>query len=424
VSRTALFFPWGAGGGAAYTGRCLVLAARLRDAGWRCLFGPDSAAAMVEQTGFRRIGPEQVPAGDGPRHPYLAFANVERVYAVTARLYRDGLLSANVQRDRELIEDAAPDVVVYDMQPSAAIAARGLAIPTLSLADTDFLDRSEHAWMPWLTLAPDALLPYPSCMPAIEAASRAAGIDPPDSVADLLWGDLTVVPSAAHVEPPVAPPAGRAPHVYAGPMYWDPPSAGPLSAPARPGRKRVYVSVGSGGMISREMLQAVLDALDDGRLDVFVSLGSHPPEGIRLPGNAVAGGFTGLTAPLRWCDVAVTHGGASTVIASLAAGVPQVVVPLMSEHEANGRSMVEGLGAGLLVRKTDVDPGAGRLRYVNRSSGSSTDPLPRSVDFADAVRDVLGDPSYAAAAEHAGASLREAAARFRPEALTEELAAR
>lgn len=409
-ARRALFFPWSAGGGAGYTGRCLALAARLAEDSWECAFGPEALPRLVEEAGFPLAGPRERWNPAAPRHDYLAFAGLERVYAVAARYYRAGLVREHVRRDRATIEAQRPDLVVIDMQPTAAIAARALGLPVLSLADADFLSPSPLAWMPWLTLAPEALLPYPDSLPAFNEVLAEQGMEPLDSPSELLWGDVTLVPSCAELEPLPPPPPGRRPALHVGPLYWDPPVE--IEQPPAPaGAARVYVTVGAGSMISRRLLGRVLEAVVEPGRVVFASVGAAPPPGLAVPENLHLGGFTGLSRPLRWCDVVISHGGYSTVVASHLHGRPQVILPLMSEHEANGRQMVERPGCGLLVRRTRSDERTRRLRFVNRVSGESEDPLPAAEDLRATLAAVLADAGARERAGEISRSLRRARAQ-------------
>ncbi|MFG1674415.1 glycosyltransferase [Micromonospora sp. NPDC049282] len=402
MSPRVLFCPWSAGGGAGYTGRALAAAARL-DGRFTCAFGPSGVARMVAEGGHRMIGepaadtaPEVVPA-------FLPFANVERVYAVTARYYRPRVLAEHLRRDLAAIDEYRPDIVVTDMQPTAVLAARLRGLPLVSIADTDFLDPSPTSWMPWSRAEPAALLPHPSALDAINEVATGSGLDPTGSVPELLWGDLTVVPSSPEVEPPPPAPPGRPDPVYVGPLYWDPP--GPPYLPhAIPGTRRVYVSIGSGGMVTDTALREVLAACDRPDLSVFLSAGFQRRDWLARHRNVEPGGFTGITGPITWADLMVNHGGYSTVIAGLLHGTPQVVLPFMSEQEANGRLFLAGHGAGLVARTTRVEPD-GRIRYVNRHSGDTDDPVVPAADLRQTIEEALDDPGLARRADYARAGL-------------------
>jgi UDP:flavonoid glycosyltransferase YjiC (YdhE family) len=85
-------------------------------------------------------------------------------------------------------------------------------------------------------------------------------------------------------------------------------------------------------------------------------------------------------------SLVISHGGSGTLFGALAAGLPQVVLPLFADQFANGRR-VEGAGAGLCVEGSVVNQN-GRPRPSARDA-------PR---VAAAVAAVLADPSYGAAA--------------------------
>ena len=76
------------------------------------------------------------------------------------------------------------------------------------------------------------------------------------------------------------------------------------------------------------------------------------------------------------CAAVVSHGGSGTVVDALAAGLPQVVLPMGADQPLNA-ARVEALGAGIVLdvpRSTPAEIGA-------------------------AVRTVLEEPAYRAAAE-------------------------
>ena len=82
-------------------------------------------------------------------------------------------------------------------------------------------------------------------------------------------------------------------------------------------------------------------------------------------------------------DVVVGHGGAGTTSASLARGIPLVVLPLFADQGHNA-TQVARVGAGLVV-----------------------DPRRVGTDLAAAVATVLAEPGYRAAAERIAAENAE-----------------
>lgn len=76
-----------------------------------------------------------------------------------------------------------------------------------------------------------------------------------------------------------------------------------------------------------------------------------------LPANVRAVGWTPLAEALPTCAGVVHHGGAGTLLAALAAGVPQIVVPGPGDRRRNAE-LVDGRGAGLAVPVRGIDAAA------------------------------------------------------------------
>ena len=184
-----LFFPWGYGGGAGYTARCLSLAETLRHHGWDAAFAGCGANSLVRAAGLPLLEQRTTPSAEHPRVPaYLPFLNVERVWAVAARYYRADRFDEQLREDERLITDYRPDAVVIDMTPTAAIAARKHCVPVISMADADFLSPLPNAWMPWTDVPPGQLMPFPSAGEVVlDRARRIAGLDV-EFPNDVLWG--------------------------------------------------------------------------------------------------------------------------------------------------------------------------------------------------------------------------------------------
>jgi UDP:flavonoid glycosyltransferase YjiC (YdhE family) len=405
-----LFFPWGYGGGAGYTARCLSLAVTLRQHGWDAAFAGCGANNLVETAGLpllpQRIAPDvehrRVP-------PYLPFVNVERVWAVAARYYRADRFDEQLAEDERLIRDYRPAVVVIDMTPTAAIAARKHHVPLVSLADADFLSPLPNAWMPWCELDPGQVLPFPSAGDVVlDRARRIAGLDV-ERPNDVLWGDVSMIPSTRSLDPLPVGTRERGPVRWIGPLSWDPPAA-EFRLPDGPG-PNIYVTIGSGGIVGAPALQAILDACDGQPWNVFVSAGYGFSASLRVPPNVTMAGFTGIRRCISWADVVISHGGYSTVMQTLRQGRPSVIVPFMSEQEMNGRQLVDATGSGLLLRRSRIDPVTHRITFTDRSSGETESSFVQAVDVRAAVNDVLATPAMRNRAAELGAELEEAARR-------------
>lgn len=175
----------------------------------------------------------------------------------------------------------------------------------------------------------------------------------------------------------------------------------PTGAPAE--RARVLVTFGTLFSPEPAFLDPVVEELVARDVDVRITLGP----GARASDFGTHGErvefttFTPLSQLLAGVDAVLTHGGSGTVLGTLAAGLPMVVVPLGADQPLQAEQVAK-CGAGI-------------------SFGLGSAP-PR--DVADAVRRVLAEPGYGAAARKAGAEIAVMPAPRRVAALlAEEIAA-
>ena len=124
------------------------------------------------------------------------------------------------------------------------------------------------------------------------------------------------------------------------------------------------------------------------------------PESISAPPNVTVVERAPHSAVLREASAVVTHGGHGTVIKALAAGVPLVVLPL-GRDQLDNAARVAHHGAGIRLGKTAKPDVIGA-----------------------AVRRILDEPAFAAAAGRLAAAIAEDLASDRAVAELEALASR
>ena len=90
------------------------------------------------------------------------------------------------------------------------------------------------------------------------------------------------------------------------------------------------------------------------------------------------------------CDLVVFHGGRSSVMTTLQAGTPSVVIPTITERESNARRLAS-LGAGEVVMPVNGADGEKRI------DGD---------EFAAKVKLVLNEPSLRQSARRISESMR------------------
>ncbi len=128
-----------------------------------------------------------------------------------------------------------------------------------------------------------------------------------------------------------------------------------------PGRPRVAVTLGTflPHLLEGDQLRPVVDAMSKVDAEFVLALGNTDLAPIgELPQNVRAvGGSQWLpwNALLRTCAASVHHGGSGSSLASLEAGLPQLVLPSVSESGTNADSVARR-GAGLRSSYEQLTP--------------------------------------------------------------------
>jgi UDP:flavonoid glycosyltransferase YjiC (YdhE family) len=337
--------------------------------------GPPPLAETVEAAGYPfwegAAPPEDELAEVWERVPTVAPDEANRI--VVGVIFGTLNVQAMLPRLRAACERWKPDLVVREQAEFAsAIAAEEHGVPharlgvSLAAAEEQYLavagpplEQVRHGIVdrirssPYLTLFP-------------------ASLEEPDA---------TEPPHVIRVREPAP---ARAPQPL--PDWW-------------PGDDRplVYVTFGSvaGTMpaatsLYRSALEAVAEVparvlLTVGRETDVDAIGAPPP-------NVRVERWVAQADVLAEAVAVVGHGGSGTTLGALAAGLPQVVVPLFADQPENARR-VAAIGAGLAV---EPDPEA------------PPGPLRSTIDVASlraAVAAVLEEPSYREAARAVAAEL-------------------
>jgi UDP:flavonoid glycosyltransferase YjiC (YdhE family) len=118
-----------------------------------------------------------------------------------------------------------------------------------------------------------------------------------------------------------------------------------------PAAPLVYVSFGSvaGSLGSFDALYpAILEVLADLPVRVLITTGEgYDPARLHpLPANAWAAQWWPQAAAMQEAALVIGHGGFGTTMTAVAAGVPQLVLPLFSNDQFQNAERVEAVGAG------------------------------------------------------------------------------
>jgi UDP:flavonoid glycosyltransferase YjiC (YdhE family) len=361
--------------GAGHFGPMIPIAQACEAAGHAvAVAAPSSFAEAVAKVGLSHLPFPDVPADQMGavfgRVPSLRREEADRlvVTEVFGRLDAQAALPALLT----VLGDWRPDVVVRDpAEFGALIAAERFALPQVQVA----IDMG--GFVP--TVAP--WLDEP-----MRTLEQMAGItDLRGSQRIRTTPTLTCVPAVLD-----QPTADGGVHAEIWRYRADDPASGP-SLPAEwgdPDAPLVYISFGSiaGSMSPFDALYpAIVQVMADLPVRVLITTGSGYDLSRLgpLPANAVAAQWWPQVAVMRDAAVSIGHGGFGTTMRAVAAGVPQLVLPLFSADQFQNAERVEAVGAGTRLL-------------------GGLDALP---EVALVVRKLLDQPGYAEAARRVAADM-------------------
>jgi UDP:flavonoid glycosyltransferase YjiC (YdhE family) len=293
----------------------------------------------------------------------------------------------------DLIRDYAPDMVVDSFDPLGCLAARILKVPLATVLQGNFHPASRgFKW--WEPERPAGLA---SGTMFINKVVSEYGLAPLDRCIDVMAGDLSLIVGTPETDPVDC----HANVTYLGPIVFQ---RGNAVLPAWVddiGREQPLVWVYSGNpryapaatpIDSIVVIRAAIEALADAPVNVVLTTGYQelPGEFGALPGNFRHAAYVPGPLMAERCDLVVFHGGHSSVMTTLKAGTPAVIVPTISERESNARRLAS-LGAGEVVMPVNGVDGEKRVD---------------GAEFAAKVKRVLNDPSYRRCAGRVAETMR------------------
>jgi UDP:flavonoid glycosyltransferase YjiC (YdhE family) len=163
------------------------------------------------------------------------------------------------------------------------------------------------------------------------------------------------------------------------------------------GRPLVFLTFGSEAGSQRffpETYRAAIDSIADGSVELLVTVGmAGDPAALEpLPSGVRVERWVDQAEVLRHASVTVCHGGYGTVIGSLAAGTPLVIVPLFSQDQWRNAARIAEVGAGLALDGPDGVAGLGAAvrRVLNEPEfGDRANALSREVASLPPARDAI-----------------------------------
>jgi UDP:flavonoid glycosyltransferase YjiC (YdhE family) len=328
--------------GAGHFGPLVPFARALSNAGHDVMVAaPHSAAPTITCAGFatRSVG-DIPPEAFGPREQKSSKGFTRSVFAGTAgmSLLDSNLhfvrevfgrlgLAARLDDTRRIVDEWHPDLVLREQCEIASfVAAEAAGVPQAQVAIG--LSSFEEIATPVLAEA-ISNFGLTECLPRLQSIPRLSHVPPSFEVASALpgttarfrWDD----------------PADDGVHL---PDWWK--STAPL----------VYVTFGSeaGGMdFFPRVYRAVLDQLATMPIRVLMTVGRSADPALlgTLPANAHVECWWPQAGVMKEASAVVGHGGYGTTMTALAAGLPQILIPLFSMDQHDNARRLNEIGAGV-----------------------------------------------------------------------------
>lgn len=278
-----------------------------------------------------------------PDAEYRRLEPLEIVGWYLPHLFGEVLAPAMLADLEPLVQNWRPDVIVHDTWefagPIAAASAGIVSVShTLGLRHTDRDLRAVAA--------------------AVAPLWRQRGLDPDPSAGLMRHLCLDTTPpslqpfEAGHIDDSIRPLRPIA----------QPPLPGerlPTWIEHRRGVPLVYMTLGTNTNSDTSMFRSVIDGLCDLAVDVLITIGpgKDPAALGSLPANAHVENYVPQSVLLPYCSAVICHGGAGTVLNTLALGLPLLLLPQGADQYVIS-DLVCSAGAGLVLAPAEVNPAA------------------------------------------------------------------
>ncbi|BCG89171.1 glycosyl transferase [Mesorhizobium sp. 113-3-9] len=313
--------------------------------GHQVLFAsPESAGPILRDTGLAHV-PFGHPGDEKLGKVWAATSNMtaeEMGRTMVRDVFADLNARAALPGLRETFRTWNPDVIVREsLEFAAAIVAAENGIPVASVATINGL--SEAVAMASAVAPVDVLRQEAGLEPDVGAALRATPTF--TSFPASLDGDVETVGSLAPFR------------VRTERESLDPESAVPTWA-LDDGRPLVFITFGTlaaGSSKNHELFRTALKSVADLPVRALFSTGAEMDRSLlgAVPENVTVEAWVPQREIFPRAAALVCHGGAGTVLAGLANGLPIVLTPLNADQPENARR-VEAAGAGIALPNPDT----------------------------------------------------------------------
>ena len=268
------------------------------------------------------------------------------------QVIRDGLVSEQsirniLERYRSVVKTFKPDVLVGDTNFLVWMLSQDIGVPVVQIVR--YASHPLTAKLIWWENIPKDVVP-PNLLTLFNPILENAGLQHIEKIEDLFRGNFYIVPSIPDIEPICS---DRTEHVGGLLVSGNGQTEGSWSEWLNGSMEVIYVTIGGGaGPVGNKLFfSSIIEAFADYPAKIIVSTGGKfnaancgaIPSNIRffdwVPGRQV----------MSKANLVIFHGGHATMMETIAAGKPSIIIPFHTEQEGNGRRL-EQLGCGCVLK--------------------------------------------------------------------------
>ena len=341
-----LFTPNDIGGGFGHVSRCLAVAEYFKQLGISTAFLMHHKAAIAKVSNEYKVFNIDLSF----RFPvfwknilrYFKKPLVEplflKVSDLSYQVIRDGFTSIRIIKKiinfyLDVLNEYKPDIIINDTNLLIGIAAKILHIPVIQIIRKAFYP--EEPKLIWWDYK-DNLDP-PDILPLFNEVLGNYKLTSIPRAEDLLKGEVYIVPSIPELEPGMK---GQN-TFYAGPLLKKEKDEQQFNFDNN-GGKNIYVTLGGGAVGHTRFFELMNKSLKGADYNVIVSTsGKYKRQQIENVSNIHYHKWLPGRQVIEQSDLVVFHGGYGTMMETIEAGIPSLVIPFHSEQESNGRRLKE-----------------------------------------------------------------------------------
>jgi len=358
-----LFFPSDLGGGFGHISRCLALAQEGKHRGHDCAFVINDmkydqkikndfnvffARKFTGWSSLISVVKNNMMGLKSPLTPiFTEFSGLD--YQVV----RDGLVTERII-NRELanyikiVKVFKPDVLIGDTNLLVWMLSKKTDVPVVQVVR--YASHPKTANLIWWKNEPQGMIP-PDSPKLFNPLLLRMGLRPIKNAADLLQGNLFIVPSIREIEP--IPEDRKTVHVGELTISTKDTEIPSWLQAVDNHHPFIYITIGGGAgpVGNKSLFSTIIESFENKPIQVVVSTSGKfdassfptPPKNVRffkwVPGKIV----------ISEADLVIFHGGYGTMMESITCGKPTITIPYQSEQEGNGRRL-EQLGCGRVLK--------------------------------------------------------------------------